>query len=158
MDKRELPYGEDINYWQTSRSSSDSWIEKTSKQLQKLNGSILAEAFGKDASGNSAFMLAFEIGGDEFKVVWPILPSKTDNNHASKIQAATMLYHDIKARCISATVLGVRTAFFSYLLLPNGRTTTEFETEELVPILDNLFGINAKQLESGNDVIEGEYI
>ena len=157
MNKEELPYGEDINYWQTSRSSSDSWIDKTSKQIQKSNGSVLAEAFGKDASGVSAFMFVFEIEGDRFKIVWPILPSKTNNERAAKIQAATMLYHDVKAKCISATVLGVRVAFFSYLLLSDGRTTTDFETDEIRPMLDNLFGTNTKQLKSGDMVIDGEY-
>ena len=154
---KELPYAEDINYWKTGQSSPDSWMGKSVRLIQGLDGFVIAEAFGKDASGSSAFMLAFEIEGNEFKVVWPVLPSKSGNEKAARTQAATMLHHDIKAKCISATVLGVRVAFFSYLLLGDGRTTTEFETEGLRPILNNLFGsTDIKQL-GIDDIVDGEY-
>ena len=149
-----LPYAEDINYWKTGRSSPDDWIARTVRQIQSLDGEVLAEAFGKDASGNSAFMLAFEIGGDKFKILFPVLPSKSGNEKAARMQAATMLYHDIKSKCISAAVLGARAAFFSYLLLPDGRTTANLDTNEL-PMLDNLFNTSVKQIES--DYIDGEY-
>ena len=155
---RELPYAEDINYWKTGRSSPDTWIAKTERQIQSLDGKVLAEAFGKDASGNSAFMLAFEIGEDKFKVIFPVLPSKSGNEGAARIQAATMLYHDIKSKCISATVLGTRAAFFSYLLLTDGKTTTDFETDDLRPMLNDLFGTSTNLLASGDEIIEGEYL
>jgi len=42
-----------------------------------------------------------------------------------------MLYHDVKGKCVSATVLGAKPAFFSYLLLPDGRTAIEATMKEL---------------------------
>ena len=99
-------------------------------------------------------MLAFEIGGDKFKVLFPVLPSKSGNEKAARIQAATMIYHDIKSKCVSAAVLGSRAAFFSYLLLPDGRTTANLETSEF-SMLDDLFDTSTKQLES--NYIDGEY-
>lgn len=135
----ELPYAEDINYWKTSKSSPDVWIERAKKQIETLGGIILMEAFGKDATGKAAFMLSFEIGGNCYKVVWPVLPSQLDNERAARVQAATMLHHDIKAKCISAAVLGSRAAFYSYLMLPDGRTTTEVSLEEIAELAPVMF-------------------
>ncbi len=136
----DLPFGEDVNYWKTSRSSPDQWVDKARKQIEKLGGEVLAEGFGSDHTGRSAFMLGFEIGGDRFKLVWPVLPSKTDNKTAARRQAATMMFHDVKAKCISAEVLGPKTAFFSYLMLADGRTTAEVSTPELVDSFPKLLG------------------
>lgn len=127
-----LPFAEEINYWKTGTSRPDTWVAKTIKQLEDLGGLLLAEAYGKDSTGKAAFMLAFEIGGEQYKIVWPVLESKSGNEKAAKIQAATMLYHDVKAKCVSAAVLGVRSAFFSYLLLPDGRIAAELATPMLV--------------------------
>jgi len=127
----ELPYGEDINYWKTGRSSYDMWVDRAKSQIEKFDGKILAEGFGSNAGGQAAFMIGFEMQGDKFKVIWPILPSKNKDVKAAKIQAATMLYHDVKAKCISATVLGAKAAFFSYLMLPDGRTAIQATDKEL---------------------------
>lgn len=96
-------------------ASPDTWTERAIKQIEKLGGKVLTEAFGSEpATGRSAFMIGFEINNDKFKLAWPVLPTKTagGNERAARIQAATMLYHDVKARCITATVLGSRKAFF----------------------------------------------
>ena len=152
-----LPYGEDVNYWQTGRSSPDVWIDKTKKLICDLGGRVMMEGFGSEpTAGRSAFMLAFEIEGDSFKVIWPVLPSKTDNEPAARRQAATMLYHDTKAKCLSAVVLGARAAFFSYLMLPDGRTVVEATIPELQVDIPSIF--NTPQLNEGEDVIEGEYL
>lgn len=134
-----LPHAEDINYWKTSKSSPDTWIERAKKQIEALGGAILMEAFGKDATGKAAYMLSFEIQGNCYKIVWPVLPSKTNNERAARVQTATMLYHDIKAKCISAAVLGSRAAFFSYLMLPDGRTTSEVSLDEIAKIAPVMF-------------------
>src|SRR4030042_4898935 len=102
-------YAEEVgHYWKTGQSSADTWIDKAKKEIQSVKGKIVSEAFGSDSTGHSAFMLEFVIGDDPYKLVWRILPSKTGNDRAAKIQAATMLYHDVKARGMSALVLGVR--------------------------------------------------
>ena len=126
-----LPNAETISYWKTSQSSPDKWIERTIKVIEQYGGKVLAEGFGSDASSHAAYMIGFEMHEEKFKAVWPVLPSDKGNEKASRVQAATLLYHDIKAKCISATVLGARTAFFNYLLLPGGKTATEASEEEL---------------------------
>ncbi len=154
---RELPYGEDVNYWQTSRTSPDIWMEKTKKLILDLGGQVLMEGFGSEPTiGRSAFMLAFEIEGDNFKVIWPVLPSKTGKELSARRQAATMLYHDTKAKVLTAVIVGARAAFFSYLMLPDGRTAVEASIPELQKDIPSLF--SAPQLDSGTDVVEGEYL
>jgi hypothetical protein len=46
-------------------------------------------------------MLEFDLGGERYKVVWPVLPTKTGKDRAARVQAATALYHDVKARCVT---------------------------------------------------------
>lgn len=127
----ELPYAEDIgHYWQTGQASPDEWIERARKLIKELGGTILQEAFGS-VDNHAAFMLKFELEDSEFKVVWPVLPSRSGKTLAAKRQAATLLYHDIKAKAMTATVLGNKTAFFSYLMLRDGRAASELATPEL---------------------------
>lgn len=154
-----LPFAEDVNYWKTSRSSPSSWIAKTMRQIEKLGGTVLAEAFGHEpAAGRAAFMLEFRLDDDLFQIVWPVLPSRTGNETAARVQAATMLYHDVKARCISAAVRGTRASFFSFLMLPDGRTMTEVSTPELMEALPALFAPATPRLEAGtDDAVEGEF-
>jgi len=126
-------YAEDVNYWQTERTptSAEKWIDKTKAEIKAAGGRVLNEAFGS-ADGRAAYMLEFTFGGDRFRAVWPVLPSKTKNERSARIQAATMLYHDVKAKCVSAKVHGPRAAFFQYALLPDGRTLAQLATPELV--------------------------
>lgn len=129
----DLPYAEKLNYYKTSTVQPDTWIEKAKNQIEKSGGRVVQEGFGRESeTGNAAFMLIFEIGGDHFKIVWPVLPTRDGKGElAAKKQAATFMYHDVKAKCLAATVLGARTAFFSYLLLPDGRSTAEASIPEL---------------------------
>jgi len=149
-----LPYAEDVNYWKTGKSDPDTWIAKAKELITKFGGTVIMEGFGSEAlTGRSAYMLGFSIGGDNFKIVWPVLPTKSGKDEkAARIQAATMLHHDVKAKCISAAVLGARAAFFSYLVLPDGRTTAEVTTAELANSIPELFG--NPQLETGNNDLE----
>jgi hypothetical protein len=57
---------------------------------------------------------------------------------------------------LSAVVLGARAAFFSYLMLPDGRTAVEATVPELQVDIPSLF--NTPQLNSGDDFVEGEYL
>jgi hypothetical protein len=85
-----------------------------------------------------------------------VLPSEKGNELAARRQAATMLYHDTKAKCLSAVVLGTRIAFFSYLLLPDGRTAAEASFPELAEGIPDLFLAN--QLKTGDDIVEGDFM
>ena len=83
-------------------------------------------------------MLAFKIKEQSYKVVWPVLPSYTTKDTAAKRQAATMLYHDVKAKAVTASVLGVEVAFFSYMMLPDGRVSSELAKPELADAFPRL--------------------
>ncbi len=146
----ELPEAEDINYWKSGTSQPDKWLEQAVKQIEKLEGKVVMYGFGQDPkTGNKVYMMAFEIQGQAYKVIWPILSTRSGNELAAKKQAATMLYHDIKAKCLTATVLGHQQAFFSYMLLPDGRSTSEASFEELAA------GI--PYLSQNTKLIKGEY-
>lgn len=119
-------YAEDVPYFQTSKRSSDTWLAMCKKEIQSVGGKVMGEMFGYDhATGRSSFLLQFQIVEDQFKLVWPVLPSRKGNDGAAKIQAATALYHDVKARVVSAKFLGIKGAFFNYYVLPNGQTASE---------------------------------
>lgn len=133
-------YAEDLNYWQTSKVAAGTWIERASELIRKLPGGMVhAYAFG-GSEGRQAHMLAFKIGQDNYKLVWPVLESRTKNVKAANTQAATMLYYDVKHRCILAKVFGARSAFLSSLLLPDGRTAAEATGAELLSDLPLLLG------------------
>ena len=132
----DILYAEDIgHYWKTGKSSPDRWIDLAIIQIEDIGGYIISQAFGQDGTGKAVYMLAFDIDSEQYKIIWPVLPSKTNNQSASRIQAATMLYHDVKAKCMSAAVLGTRTAFFSFLVLPDGRTAASVANPELIRTL-----------------------
>jgi len=144
-----LPQAEKINYWKTSTSQPEKWLDRASDQIEVLGGTVLTHAFGKDPSlGTSAYLMIFQIGGDQFKIVWPVLPIKNEKDQlAARRQAATLLYHDVKAKCLSATIKGARKAFFEYLSLPDGRSAGDLATEELLKIPSILRGFTVPQIE-----------
>ena len=130
----DLPYGYRCYFWKTSQTGPDVWIEKAKKVIIKAGGTHIMETYGSDSqSGKAAFMLAFQIGQDRFKAVWPVLQIRNAKEEvAAKRQAATMLYHDIKNKCLKAEIFGARTAFFEYLMIPDGRNLSEVSDEELL--------------------------
>ena len=136
-------YAEEIgNYWKTSRTSPDRWIEKARDEIARAGGLVLAEGFGNEPqTGRAAYMLAFELGGDHFKIIWPVLLSKMGYGGAARIQAATALYREVKAACVKAKFLGNRAAFFAYLLLPDGRTASQASVPELLEALPKLLAV-----------------
>ena len=116
------------HFYNTSRSSPDSWIDKTVKLIEQHGGIVTHRAFGMQL-GKAAYMLRFELDDNAFKVIWPVLDD--DSSLTARRQAATMLYHDVKAKLMSAMVLGATVAFFQYWLLPDGRTASQLEIREL---------------------------
>lgn len=138
-------YAEDLNYWKTSKSSPDSWMDKTKKQIENLKGKILVEGFGM-ADGKAAFMIAFEIEGEKFKVIWPVVKSYSGNEKAERIQAATSLYHYVKGVCLYAVVVGFRTAFFSHLMLPGGKIASQIANEDIEKTIPEMLLISERKL------------
>lgn len=132
-------YAEDIgHYWKTSQKSPDGWIEAAKELLSGIGANLLFDAYG-NIQGEAAYIIAFELDGHKYKISWPVLESKTGNERAAKRQAATMLFHDIKNRCVSAKALGARGAFFGYLLLDTGKTAMEYSTPELSNLLPGFY-------------------
>ncbi len=131
-------YAEDLNYWKSGQSAPDTWIDKAKAEIKSAGGRAESEAYGRDSTGRAAYMLEFSFGADRFRAVWPVLTSRAGNEKAAKIQAATMLYHDVKAKCVSAKVHGARAAFFQFLLLPDGRTAAQAAAPELLDLYPKL--------------------
>lgn len=145
-----MAYAEDVNYWQSSRTSPDTWLDKAKQEIERVGGQVAAEGFVSEAlTGRSSFMLAFSIEADNFKLLWPVLESKTGKVKAARIQAATALYHEVKAACVKAKFLGARSAFFAYLMLPNGKTASESSASELIAALPELLGGTGQLLLEG---------
>lgn len=133
-------YAEDVNYWQTSRTGPDTWLDKAKKEIKRAEGKVVGSAMVSDElTGRAGFMLAFQIGEDRFKLTWPVLKPKRGSMHAAKIQAATALYHEVKSACVKAKFLGARSAFLAYLVLRDGRTASEAtDIVELMEILPQM--------------------
>jgi len=139
-------FAEECNYWKTGKSSPDVWLARCRQEIEAAGGLVQSEAFGQqlvDGEDRAAYMLTFQFGDDQFKAIWPVLPSKTGNIQAAKIQAATMLYPDVKARAVSAKVLGIRGSFMGYLLLPNGQTASQSASHDLARYLPPMLGSSA---------------
>lgn len=139
-----LPYAEDINYFKTGKSSPDKWIESTRREIETAGGKWKMNAFGVDSnSGKAAFMVQFELEGKLFKICWPVLSVYSDKDQkAARTQAATLLYHDVKAMCMKAKVFGAQQAFFQHLMLPDGKTVGQLADDEIEKILPDIFILN----------------
>jgi hypothetical protein len=124
---------EKVNYWQTSRTSPDGWLEKAKREIVRVDGVMIGEGFVSDTN-RSTYLLAFQIGDNKFRIVWPVLEPKGGNVRAARVQAATALYHEVKAACVKAKFLGTRTAFFAFLMIPDGRTAAEMSTPEIADV------------------------
>lgn len=125
MIQMDMPLAEKLgHYYETSRTSPDEWIDKTKRLIEKHGGRVTSWGFGERDGEQSAYLIAFEFEGNQFKVIWPVLPTSRSSRSA-RIQATTLMYHDIVSRLMNAKVHGVPFAFFQYLILPSGRTTVE---------------------------------
>ena len=148
-------YAEELPYWQTSTTAADTWMDKAATEIKRYGGKIINEGFVREQSGRAAFLLEFTIAGDSFHLVWQVLKSKSGNDKAAKIQAATTLYHDVKAKCLRAAWVGARAAFLEWLMLPDGQTAGQATTPELQQSIPDLFKPRLPALTSG-DVVDGE--
>lgn len=135
--KRELPRGKDLPYWRTSSSSPDTWSGRVRKLLSTHGAALHREGFISEEDGGAAFMFEFTLGGDRFRIVWPVCKSDEPEVAAAIRQAITMAYHDVKARIVSAKVLGARRAFLDWWILPNGRTAGDAAMEIPAPDVFN---------------------
>lgn len=130
-------YAEELPYFQTSKVGMETWMDKAEEEIKKAGGTITASGAVQQLT-QAAVFIAFELQGETYRVTFPVLESKRGNQKAAKIQAATMLYHDVKARSVAVRVLGAKVAFGGYRVLPDGRTDGQVSTPELVAILPKM--------------------
>lgn len=153
-----MNHAETINYWKTSRTAPDTWLEKAKREIRRAGGQVLGSgSMTDDVTGRAGFMIAFVLDGDRFALKWPVLQSKSGNLKAARIQSATALYHEVKAACVKAKFIGIRAAFFAYLQLPDGRTAAEATTPELVEALPAVFAPALLVPTVEGEIIEGRY-
>lgn len=127
---------EDLPYWKTGTSAPDKWLEKAATEIERAKGSMEFHGLAKHPkTGKWFYLMRFKIEGDFYKMEWPVLSAWSTAKSAPQAcrrQAATMLYHDVKAACVKTRVLGARVAFFAHLEVDGGRTASELGSSELV--------------------------
>ena len=126
----ELPFAEDVSYWKSSKSDPNAWLSRTEDLIVKFGGVVKVVARG-NMEGRSAYLIEFEHEAEKFKILFPVLPTQRDETRAAERQAATLIYHDVKARLLRAEIFGVKSAFFEFLMLPDGRTVNQLAVPEL---------------------------
>ena len=112
-------YAEEVPYWKTGSGSPEKWLDKSVTEIERAEGDVVRQGDVTEY-GRSAFLIEFSLSGETFKVMWPVLESRSGDRRAARRQAATMLYHDTKSRCIASRVLGVRAAFMPFMVLLMG--------------------------------------
>ncbi|MEL6526016.1 MAG: hypothetical protein AAFQ07_09935 [Chloroflexota bacterium] len=138
------PKAYDVNYWKSSKSSPDTWVERTKDEIECIGGVILSELAGT-MNGKTAFMIAFQLDDHYYKIVYEVLPIDDPKDLiAAKRQAATAMYHEVKALCVAAKFRGVKAAFNSYLVLEDGRTVAEHTEPDLIESLPKVFLISPR--------------
>ncbi len=125
---KNLPYADDVAYWKTGTSSPDTWIDKTIRVVKELGGVEISQFFGH---GENAGGVRTAISHRR-RIVSSCLASasnaRADDFASAQRQAATLLYHDCKAKAIAASVLGPRNAFIGSLITESGKTVSELAT------------------------------
>jgi len=135
-------YAEDVNYWRTSQRDPESWLDMATRQIEDVGGRLLRVAAVTE-SARAGFMMEFDLDGNRFRLLWPVLRSVTGDVKSARRQAATALYHDVKARCLAVKFIGARAAFFAFLELADGRVAGQLAGDEMAEGLPALFGPRA---------------
>ena len=158
--KVDIVYGEDLPYWETSRSQLNTWLGRVKKLLDNpdIKSKYVAFAMAEMASCEGGYMIDFEIQGRLYRIKWPILPSRNGKEGSASIQAITMMHHDIKSRIVTAQVLGPENAFLSYMLLDGNRTVGDIVSNggNLAATLPPLLAAPTKSTD--DNIVEGEIV
>lgn len=131
-----MKYANEVDYWKTGQTRTpEQWIALAVKQLEDHGATNVVTASG-DNDGRHCFMMQFMLAGQQHRIIWPVLPVRwTDSEsdkRAAKVQAATVLYHEVKHRCVVATRYGSQFGWFAYQQLPDGRTVQQLSSDELM--------------------------
>ena len=96
----DLPFAHDVDYWKTgTKRTPAQWIDLAVAQIRDHGGTSIVQASGEQ-EGHEAYMIGFYLSEDHYKIVWPVLPVRWNaekDRVAARRQAATTLYHDVKA-------------------------------------------------------------
>ena len=120
-----LPNAEDLPYWKSGQSPAESWLDKTEKLLVDAGGTVQLRMVGRQGE-IEGIIFGFVLAGDSYKLSWPVLPTRKEADRpAARRQAATMIYHDTKARVARLRIFGPRVVFADWLVLGDGSTVAE---------------------------------
>ena len=73
---------------------------------------------------NQAYMIGFNLEGDEFRIVEMVLPVKDERDiTASRRQAVTRVHHRVKQLLMDAEIYGAKSAMVQYLVDPDSKQT-----------------------------------
>jgi len=137
-----LPYADDVNYWKTGKSSADTWLDRSQSLIEEIDGEVTNVGFSHlPKTGQAAYLIEFRADMDTFKIVWPVLPTRYEGKKeeaAARRQAATFMFHDIKAKCMKAKIFGIRGAFFPFLQLPGGMVAAQLSSPEVMKRIPKL--------------------
>lgn len=136
----DLPFAEDCPYWKSGSSSPEVWVQKIIGLIEGFGGEVVSHAFGMQ-TGKAAYMFEFRYEAEMYKILWPVLASRSGEHLAEQRQAITAIYHDVKAKINAAHTLGARTAFFSHLLI-EGRPLSQIANHEIARSLPQLLTHN----------------
>ena len=126
-----LPHAEDVNYWKTGQTAADKKLDATAKLIEDATAKLIEDVGGEIHMkmlgmmyGRSAVILGFTIDGIPHQIAWPVLETRKGekDTRAARLQAATFVYHDVKAKVVSYQVLG--TAAFADIRMIEGQNAT----------------------------------
>lgn len=135
-------YAEDSNYFGTSSRAAETWLEMAKKELMLVGGKDIRKA-AVEENDTAVYVIEFTLDGDTYRMSYPAMPCKkatSQNLKKAKVQAATFLYHAIKARALDMKILGAKAAFGSFMLVDGLRTVSDVLTgtpSAALPILLN---------------------
>lgn len=122
-------YAEDLPYWKTSKSGVETWLDRTEKLLTEIKAIVHTRIVGK-SMGREGILIGYTINDEEFRISWPVLSTKKEGDSSAALrQAATMIYHDTKARVNRIKIFPPRVVFSDWLLI-EGKTLAESNEEE----------------------------
>ena len=134
----ELPIADELNYWKSGKSSPESWLDKVEKMITDVGGTVNTRLMGR-LGDYEGIMFGFRIGTESYKITWPVLPPKNDKDWpAARRQAATMVYHDTKAKMVSYRIFGPKVVFSNWLVAPDGKTLAERVPSEIANALNDI--------------------
>ena len=139
MSDKKIIYGDEVNYWKTSTKGAESWLADTKKLIHDIGGKVHTEMVAS-VDGKTAVMIGFAIEGDNYKVIYPALATRKEADRPAALrQAATAMYYEVKALVVSAKFRGIRGAFHSYLVLPDGRTAGDLTAPQIADAIPTAF-------------------